>query len=77
LAFFIFKKTRKLKNVFEKKVIVGLTSLIIFPAFYNIATTLSLAPLSGMPIPLVSKGGSVTVATLISLGIILFYTRKK
>lgn len=76
LIFFIFKKARNLKSIFEKKVVTGLSLIIFFPAFFNIAATMSLVPLSGIPIPLISKGGSVALATLISLGIILYYTRK-
>lgn len=76
LFYFILKASKKVKNQFEKNVIVGLAIIIIFPTFFNIAATMSLVPLSGIPIPFVSKGGSVILATFISLGIILFYTKK-
>ena len=76
LFYFILKAAKKIKSPFEKNVVVGLATIIIFPTFFNIAATMSLVPLSGIPIPFVSKGGSVTLTAFISLGIILFYTKK-
>ncbi len=77
LLFFILYSARKLKNNFEKMVVVGLGVLIVFPAFYNIGAAVGVVPLSGMPITFVSKGGTAIFAALLAVGVILNITKKK
>lgn len=49
----------------------GLTLLITFSAFLNIGALLGIAPLTGLPLPFISHGGSALLAALASVGIIL------
>ncbi len=77
LLFFILYSAKGLKNNFEIMVVAGLGILIVFPAFYNIAASLGIVPLSGMPITFISKGGTAIFAALLTMGIILNITRKK
>ncbi|TRZ82706.1 putative lipid II flippase FtsW [bacterium] len=49
---------------------IGISSLIIYQAFINIAAISGLSPLTGMTLPLVSYGGSSYLVTLLSLGIL-------
>jgi len=58
-------------DFFGKVVAFGITSWIIFQAVINIATMLSLLPLTGMPLPFISYGGSSLIVTLTSVGILL------
>jgi cell division protein FtsW len=51
--------------------VVGFMTLIVSQAFLNIAAMLGIAPLSGLPLPFISHGGTALVATLASLGIVL------
>lgn len=50
---------------------LGLTTMIISQALFNISVVLSLAPTKGIPLPFVSAGGSSLVVTLTALGILL------
>lgn len=50
---------------------LGLTTLIISQAFFNISVVLSLVPTKGIPLPLVSAGGSSLVVTMAAVGILL------
>jgi rod shape determining protein RodA len=51
-------------------VAVGIVVLILMQAFINIAVNLSLFPVTGIPLPLVSQGGSSLVSIFVSLGIL-------
>lgn len=48
----------------------GLTALVFSHAFVNLAMTIGLLPITGLPLPLVSYGGSFLLAIGISLGLI-------
>ena len=49
---------------------IGLTCNIGFQVFINIAAMCQLVPMTGIPLPFISYGGSSMVATLISIGIL-------
>lgn len=49
----------------------GLTLLITLSAFMNIGAMLGIMPLTGLPLPFVSHGGTALLASLASVGIIL------
>jgi rod shape determining protein RodA len=49
---------------------IGLTSMIFCHVFINIAMTVGLMPITGVPLPLLSYGGSFMVVTMSALGII-------
>ena len=51
-------------------VAVGIVILILMQAFINIAVNVSLFPVTGIPLPFVSQGGSSLVTIFISLGIL-------
>ncbi|KND49652.1 MAG: cell division protein FtsW [Parcubacteria bacterium C7867-008] len=51
--------------------VTGLTLLITFSAFLNIGAMLSILPLTGLPLPFISHGGTALMSALASVGIIL------
>jgi cell division protein FtsW len=59
------------KDPFGKRLAAGLVALICGQAVINLAAVLGLAPLTGIPLPLVSYGGSSLVVALASVGILL------
>jgi cell division protein FtsW len=59
------------KDPFGKRLAAGLTVLVCGQAAINLAAVMGLAPLTGIPLPLVSYGGSSLVVTLASAGILL------
>lgn len=60
--------------VFPALLTLGLMIGIVFQAFVNIGVSLGVVPITGQPLPLVSKGGSSLLATCFSLGMILNIT---
>jgi cell division protein FtsW len=59
------------KDPFGKRLAAGITALICGQAAINLAAVLGLAPLTGIPLPFVSYGGSSLVIALLSVGILL------
>ena len=50
---------------------LGVTVSIVAQAFINMSVVLDLAPTKGIPLPMISSGGSSLLSTLTSLGILL------
>lgn len=59
------------KNDFGKFLALGISVSILVQALINISVVLGLGPAKGIPLPLISYGGSSLLSTLISLGILL------
>jgi cell division protein FtsW len=59
------------RDPFGKRLAAGITALITGQAAINLAAVLGLAPLTGIPLPFVSYGGSSLVIALLSVGILL------
>ncbi len=56
---------------FGKALAIGITTLVCGEAALNLAAVVGLAPLTGIPLPLVSYGGTSIVVVLASVGILL------
>lgn len=64
-------------NYFGKMVILGLNTNYFLYVFINIAMVIGLLPVVGVPLPLISYGGTVIISVMASFGIILsFYTNR-
>ncbi|HEU4449790.1 MAG TPA: putative lipid II flippase FtsW [Gaiellaceae bacterium] len=59
------------REPFGKLLAAGLTALVCGQAAVNVGTVMGLAPLTGIPLPFVSYGGSSLVVGLASVGILL------
>jgi cell division protein FtsW len=63
------------RDPFGKRLAAGVTALVCGQAAINLAAVLGLAPLTGIPLPFVSYGGSSLVVMLASVGILLNIAR--
>jgi cell division protein FtsW len=59
------------QDMFGRFLAVGITSMIVVQAFINISVVLGLMPTKGIPLPLVSYGGSSLLVTLACVGVLL------
>jgi cell division protein FtsW len=59
------------RDPFGKRLAAGLTALVCGQAAINVAAVLGLAPLTGIPLPFVSYGGSSLVVDLVGVGVLL------
>jgi cell division protein FtsW len=77
-AFFIYKGLKialTAPDPFSKVLAVGITAWIGGQAFLNIASMVALVPLTGIPLPFISYGGSSLVTVLAACGILLNISR--
>ncbi|MBF4548939.1 putative lipid II flippase FtsW [Pseudoclavibacter sp. RFBJ3] len=58
-----------------KTIVGGVLTWIVFQAFVNIAVVIGFLPVLGVPLPLVSSGGSALITTLFAIGIVLSIAR--
>jgi cell division protein FtsW len=63
-------------TVFPAVVVIGLSLMIVIQAFVNMAVATSLGPVTGQPLPLISRGGTSILITCIYFGVILGVTRQ-
>ncbi len=58
-------------NNFPAFLVMGLALLLVFQAMFNMMVAVGLAPVTGQPLPLISKGGTSTIINCIYIGVIL------
>jgi cell division protein FtsW len=58
-------------DLFGGLVALGFSFLLVFQAFINMCAMLGIIPLTGLPLPFISHGGTALAATLLMCGIIL------
>lgn len=67
----MFKLAAQVRNRFASLTIVGVASTLFLQSAVNIGVTLGLSPVTGMPLPFLSYGGTSLLVTLASVGIVL------
>ncbi|MGJ7589019.1 FtsW/RodA/SpoVE family cell cycle protein [Staphylococcus shinii] len=74
---FIFHLVRlatKFELPFSKLFIIGYAALILFHVLQNIGMTIQLLPITGIPLPFISYGGSSLWSLMCGIGVILSFT---
>lgn len=66
-----FRIARRAPDIYGRLIASGITAWIVFQAFVNIASMVSLIPLTGVPLPFVSYGGSAILCLLAACGIMI------
>jgi cell division protein FtsW len=56
---------------FGRYLALGITTMLVVQAFFNMSVVLGMVPTKGIPLPMISFGGSSLLVTLASLGILL------
>ncbi len=78
-AIFLWRGMRaswRTDDLFGRYLAVGITSMVVLQAFINISVVLGLMPTKGIPLPLVSYGGSSLFVTLACIGVLLNITKQ-
>lgn len=65
----------KAPDMFGRLLATGITSWIVVQAFVNIASVLAITPLTGIPLPFISYGGSAMISILFASGVLLNISR--
>ncbi len=66
-----YKTAVQAKDLFGTLLVTGFITIITAQAFLNITAMIGLVPLSGLPLPFISHGGTALLTTLAALGIVL------
>lgn len=77
LAICFVRIIRMNRDPFAKLAVSAAMVWIIGQAFVNIAVVLGLLPVLGVPLPLVSAGGSALITTLAAIGVVLSFARHR
>jgi cell division protein FtsW len=78
-AVFLWRGMRvswRTEDVFGRYLAVGITGMVVLQAFINISVVLGMMPTKGIPLPLVSYGGSSLFVTLACVGVLLNITKQ-
>src|SRR5580658_8239606 len=78
-AIFLWRGMRaswRTEDMFGRYLAVGITSMVVLQAFINISVVLGMMPTKGIPLPLVSYGGSSLFVTLACVGVLLNITKQ-
>ncbi len=77
IGLFIYLMYRGLKiarnstDQFGRLVAVGIVSWLVFQAFFNVASMVGLLPMTGIPLPFVSSGGTALAVAMLAMGILI------
>jgi rod shape determining protein RodA len=58
------------RDLFSAVAAGGLVVAFLFQVFVNIGMTIGIAPITGVPLPFVSVGGSSMIANLLAIGVL-------
>jgi rod shape determining protein RodA len=65
------------QDKFGQLIIIGVMSMFLFHVFQNVAMTLGLMPIAGIPLPFLSYGGSNMVTSMGGIGLVLNVVRNR
>ena len=71
LIYRMLKITLKSNNQFYTYISTGFIMMLLFHIFENIGAVTGLLPLTGIPLPFISQGGSAIISNLIGIGLLL------
>jgi rod shape determining protein RodA len=58
------------KNLYGALIAGGVTAMLMFQVFVNVGMTIGIMPITGVPLPLMSYGGSSVIVTFLALGLL-------
>ncbi|MEK5148501.1 FtsW/RodA/SpoVE family cell cycle protein [Psychrobacillus sp. FSL K6-4615] len=70
LIFHLTKITLQLKDAYSTYVCAGIIAMITFHVFENVGMTIQLLPITGIPLPFISYGGSSLMGNMLAIGLV-------
>jgi cell division protein FtsW len=77
LAFAGLRVARRATDAFSRLAAAAITSWIVVQAVVNIGAVIGVLPITGIPLPLVSKGLSSVLVTMVGLGVLMSFARRE
>jgi len=77
LLIYLINLASAVRSSFSSITLVGIASVLFFHIFVNIGMTVGVAPVTGLPLPFISYGGSFLISVMLMLGVVLNISRNK
>ena len=77
MIFILIKNSAEIKKDAGGFILAGIGAMLIFQCFENIGMSIGIMPVTGIPLPFFSYGGSSILTTLISMGVALSVLKRK
>ena len=80
LIFRLFILARRTEDKFGSLIIYGIMFMLMFHVFENIGMTIGIMPITGIPLPFISKGGTSMITNMGAIGLVLsvcYHSRDK
>ncbi|MFA1548056.1 putative lipid II flippase FtsW [Actinomadura chokoriensis] len=77
LAYAGLRIARRVKDPFTRLAAAGVTAWLVVQAIVNIGAVIAVLPITGIPLPLVSYGGSALIPSLFALGMLLAFAKRE
>ena len=77
LLFRVWRTAQIAATEFERLMCTGVFAMLLFQTFQSVGMTMGMMPVTGIPLPLVSYGGSSMLTTLTSLGLVAGVYRRR
>ncbi|MEO0226107.1 MAG: FtsW/RodA/SpoVE family cell cycle protein, partial [candidate division WOR-3 bacterium] len=77
LSYRILIIARESHNEFNSMVAAGIWAMITYQAILNIGMTIGIFPVTGVPLPFISYGGSSLLVNFMAIGIVLSLSKRK
>ncbi len=69
-----FKAARKCDNSYGRYICTGVGAMLLFHIFENVGMCIGLMPVTGIPLPFISYGGTSLVTNMLAMGLVLSVT---
>lgn len=77
LLFRVWRTAQLALTQFERLMCTGIFAMLLFQTFQSVGMTMGMMPVTGIPLPLVSYGGSSMLTTMASLGLVAGVYRRR
>jgi cell division protein FtsW len=77
LAYLGYKIAKNAPDRFSRLLAIGITTWIVVQAFINIGAMINVLPLTGVPLPFISYGGSSLIILLAAVGVMLNISKNR
>jgi cell division protein FtsW len=77
LAFAGLRVARRMPDTFMRLAAAAITAWIVMQAVVNMGAVIGVLPITGVPLPLVSKGLSSLLVTMVALGMLMSFAKRE
>lgn len=77
LGFRVWRIALRATDQFDRLIAVGVMAMFVFQVFQSAGMTMGIMPVTGIPMPLVSYGGSSMLTSMVAIGLVLGVHRRR